>query len=419
MKVSKNKNFMGLIFVLLIYRSLSTGRQGLFSVTYWDKYIIGIICCIMLFLSLLVKNQMKFSVPYTIKKISGWMFFPIIAAWIYSCFIIILNPMEFSGIFTRSFSNVAFAFLAIIQGMLVYLYFREDAVNLTFIAYVACFMTSVLVAFINGGFSQFASMLFDSTYNGSVLEMSELTPAICLFMIYYLYKNRYRGMSKKETAIRVGICFFILIVGMKRILILSSAVIIFLYWFLKRKNERINKWINIISVGLVIVIYVYIYGIRSGLIYDLLEKYNINTMSRMQLWKAVSGTYDFSPLYFGRGLGYSSKWMDYNWSTTGILGLSQTTGLHNDLLKYFIDLGFLGSGIYIYLYLNFISRKIGKLLDRKAEVVYFLLMVLQILCWFTDNVSGFHVFMWPFYLITFSLLSDIREDDPLWKKNIN
>ena len=418
MKQSKLKLPMEILFILLVYRSLATNRQGIFYVSYWDKYIFGIACCVILFVALVARNQMKFTVPHTTIKVAIWLLIPISIAWLYSCVLFIIDPVEFDGIISRSFSNVAFAGLAVVQGMIVYLYFKKDAVNLIFFAYVASFMTSVIVAFLNGGVMQFAAMLFDSTYNGSVLEMSELTPAICLFMIYYLYKYKYRSMPRKEMIIRIGICLFILIVGMKRILILSSVIIIFLYWLINKKNGTLNRWVNIISVCLILVIYLYLYGIKSGLIYDIFEKYNINTMARVQLWEAVSGTYEFSPFYFGRGLGYSSKWMDNNWSITGIIGLSQTTGLHNDLLKYFIDLGFWGIGVYIYTYINIITKKIGSILDKKAELVYFLLMILQILCWFTDNVSGFHVFMWPFYMITFSLLSDVREEDKLWNRDI-
>lgn len=407
-KVSKTKITMKIFFVLLIYRSLMTERQGIFHVTYWDKYVFGIICCVMLFVALIAQNYEKYVISRTVTRIMCWLITPITIAWLYSCVLMIVQTDKFSGILTRSFSNVAFTMLAVIQGVLVYLYFREEAVNLTFIAYVCCFMTSVVIALMNGGLYQFGAMLFDSTFNGSVLEMSELTPAICLFIIYYLYKYQYRGMSKKETIIRTGICVFILLIGMKRILILSLMCIAVLYSFLKWKRGRLNLWIDIITIGLILVIYLYIFGISSGILFDLFQKFNINTMARLQIWKAIDQTYDFSLFYFGKGLGYATKWMDNNWSTIGIIGLTQTTGLHNDLLKYYIDLGFWGIGIYIFVNLNIIAKKIGKMLDKKAELVYFLLVVLQILCWFTDNVSAFHVFMWPFYLIVFSLISDVR-----------
>lgn len=106
----------------------------------------------------------------------------------------------------------------------------------------------------------------------------------------------------------------------------------------------------------------------------------------------------------------NDKTFEYNnWQTIGINGLTETTGIHNDLLKYFIDLGFVGFIVYLYIYLIYINKKISKIFDKKSAYIYFLLILFQILCWFTDNVSIYHTFLVAFFLLIFSLKSDTKD----------
>ena len=406
----KANNINKLIILLLIYRSVATDRQGIFSVTYWDKYIYGILCCCILFFSILLRQSGKYSISKIEKKIFLWIFVPIVITWIYSMLINVFSPFEFSGYFTRALSNVMFPLLSLLQGLMLFKYFGHKAIDITFAAYSLSYGTSIVVAFLNGGLNQFFLMMVDSTYNGSVLEMSELSPAFCLFLIYYLYEYKYRGLSKKKMIFREVICAFVLIIGMKRILIIASGIIIVVYFFLRNRTKNIRFWTRFMTIGVIFISFIYIYTIKSHLLFEILNKFNINTMSRAEFWLAIETTYSFSPLYLGHGTGFVSKWMDNNWHTFGIIGLNQTTGLHNDILKYYIDLGFIGFAMYLYWSLKSVSDRIAKILDNRAAFVYFLMMLLQVLCWFTDNISSYHVFLYPFYMIIFCLIDDVQKE---------
>ena len=397
-----------IVVFLLLYRVIATERQGVFDVSYWDKYIYSIICCCIIFTAIVLKNKMKYPISKVEVKLLFWEFLPFLVAGFCSLMITALNPVGYPRYYTRMLSNVMFPLLSILQGLMFFKYFGREAIDLTFFAYTAGYITSVAVAFLHGGLTQFALMIFDSTYNGSVLEMSELSPAFCLFSVYYLYEYNYRKLSQKKMLLREFICLFVLIVGMKRILILASIASLATYLFLCRNMSKIKFWTNFISVALIAVSLLYIYSIKSGILFKILETFNVNTMSRSSLWNGIKNEYFFSPLFFGRGMGFTSKWMDNNWQTLNIIGLTGTTGLHSDLLKYYIDFGFSGFIVFMFWNLKSVTIRIKKTLDEKAAFVYFLLMLLQVLCWFTDNVSAFHIFMFPFYMIVFCLVSDVR-----------
>lgn len=406
----KGRQLTKFLFILIVYRAVATDRQLLFTVSYWDKYIFSILGCVLLGICLLIRNKSAIPVHKNVLKISRLLFVPIIFIWAYSMIVTVINQVNFDGYYTRALSNVAFPLLSIIEAVLAFMYFQDEAVDTLFIPYALTYITSIIVAFLESGFKQFYSMIFDSTFNGSVLEMSELLPAIALFLIYYLFQMKYRGMPLKQGLPKVILCTTFLIVGWKRILVLSIIIVILLYIFLLGNTKRVLKRSLVISIIFITLQYIYVYLIRSGTLYQIISSLNIETMARATMWSHLPGVYQFSPLFLGRGVGYVSKWMDNNWHTLGIIGLTQTTGIHNDVLKYYIELGFWVFGIYLFWILYYNTFKIKKELDNKSALIYYIMMVFQILCWFTDNVSGYHTFLFPLYLIIFSMIRDTAKE---------
>lgn len=140
------------------------------------------------------------------------------------------------------------------------------------------------------------------------------------------------------------------------------------------------------------------------MIYTFIQKNNINSMARADLWKGIEGTYEFGITFVGRGIGFVSKWMDNYWMTLNINGLTGSMGIHNDILKYYIELGFLGLCAYFYTLLYWNAKRIFLRIGHKETFIYFVLTLFQMLIWFTDNISIYHNFLWIMYLLFFSLI---------------
>lgn len=402
------KTLIKLLFIILVYRSLATDRQMIFNVSYWDKYIFTGLGSIMLLLCLLIQNEFKLSIPKRVRDIFLILLLPIIIVWCYSLVTTLIIPVGFSGYNTRSISYICYNAFSALNALLVFLFFKDEAVNISFIPYCLSFFTSVIVSFVHNGFNDFYRMLFDDTFNGSVLEMSELLPAIGIFLIYYLFQ--FSITRNNDYLKRIVVCLIILTIGTKRIIIISILIIFVLYFFLKKKaSKTILSLEAIIGSILILVMYVFIYLIKSEYLFYLLSKYNVNTMSRTPLWLSVKHTYEFSPFFIGRGLGYVTLWIDNNWSTIDIIGLKGSIGLHNDVLRQYIDMGFWGFAIYYFYYLIYLPRHFFNIVGKNSSLIIFSIIVYETLCCFTDNVSGYHVFLWPMYLAIFLLAEKFEE----------
>lgn len=402
--MKKKLNLIAIIYVISVYLALATERQKIYNVQYMSKYYIGIIICVILFLLLIIKQKNTIIINIKQLYIAKIMFLPVLLIYIYTLFIYFYKPIEYSGLMSRALGNVMYSLLAIIQAYIIIAYFKKDAIKYTFLAIIISYFTSIIVAFKEGGVQQFISVITDSSYSGSVLEMHELAPIVAMFIFYYMYLLYLKKISKYKGFINICICLAILILSMKRIVILTTIIALFLFLFLKRNKKNFLNIIAFLSISLIIIAYTYVFLIKSGYLYTILDMYNINSMSRAQIWSGISNQYDFSVLYLGRGLGFSSIWMDNNWNILGINGLTQSTGLHNDILKFYIDLGFIVCGLYLFnlLYIN--TKKIYYKLNKNSALLYFVLIVLQILTWFTDVISGYHNYQWMFFLLIFSLL---------------
>lgn len=413
----KKSTITSIIYIILVYLAVATDRQGIYNVTYMSKYYFGIVICIMFFLFLIIRQKNKIIINRLQLYVAKMNFLPIVIVYVYTIMICIFNRVTYEGFTSRAIGLVVYSLLAVIQAYIVYEYFGEKSIIYTFTAIVLSYLTSVIVAFKNGGINEFIKMVTDSNFHGSVLEMHEVAPIISLFLFYFLYLLYFKEGKRRTLLRNIFICIMILILSMKRILLIACILTMFIFLFLRKKEKRFLHCFAIMSVTIIFISYIYVYAIESGIMYIILDKYNINSMARVELWSGIKSQYKFSPLYLGRGLGYSSIWMDNNWQNLNIQGLNQTTGLHNDILKFYIDFGFIGTLIYFFNFLYLNTKRIYKKINHNAASIYFTLISLQIFIWFTDVVSLYHNFQWIFFLIIFSLLSLNKKYSVLNKYN--
>ena len=236
-------NPIAVLYILLVYLELATDRQHLYPVTYMTKYYIGILIVI-LFGLLLVGREKVIFVNKKLSYLAKLLAIPIIILFLYSVFLNVINPVSFNGYFSRLSSTTIFGLLAIFQAMIVFQFFGQKVVDYTFMAISLSYLTSIVVAYKEGGLSQFILMITDDSFNGSVLEMHEVAPITALFILYYLY-----GFFTKENNFsfvfrRIFIVFIILFLSLKRIVFLSVLIIIpvflVIYWSYKQIS-RIGK----------------------------------------------------------------------------------------------------------------------------------------------------------------------------------
>jgi len=355
------------------------------------KYYIGILI-IVLFILLLVSLGKVIFVNKKLLYLAKILAMPTIVLFFYSVLLHLMNPVQFSGYFSRLSSMTIFGLLAIFQAMVVFQFFGQK----------------------------------DVSFNGSVLEMHEVAPITALFILYYLYQYFIKENSFSAVFRKILIALIILFLSLKRIVFLSVLIIIpvflVIYWYYKKvsklgKERKILSLLNAFSLVFITGIFLYVYSIKSGFIYTFIQEHNINSMARTDLWKGIESTYSFTPIFMGRGVGFASKWMDNNWMTLNINGLTGSMGIHNDILKSYIEIGFVGLSIYFYTLLYRNAKRIFVKIGHKESFIYFVLTMFQMLIWFTDNISIYHNFLWILNLLLFSLTNSDTELENLDFKN--
>ena len=105
----------------------------------------------------------------------------------------------------------------------------------------------------------------------------------------------------------------------------------------------------------------------------------------------------FSLGFLGRGIGIVEKLLEcYN--------ISAFANLHNDLLKFYVELGFIGLGLYLASYIMMFL--IAERYFGKSSMSYlFLVSIYTIIIFATDNISIYLIYLIPMYVTMFAVLS--------------
>lgn len=208
------------------------------------------------------------------------------------------------------------------------------------------------------------------------------------FFIYYVFRKKW-GLC--------AIAAFLMFLTDKRIVVLAvaAAVLIQGILWLFRHDKRVvfSIW------GLVaFVTNVYLWLIYSGTLEQFCKGVGINTNGRVKMYGKVVEWFEHTFLSFGNGLGIVEMLLSA-WN------VEKFSNLHNDLLKFHIELGFVGLLLY------FISFAVAfylveKRFGSKAMSLFVSMAVYTILLFFTDNVSIYIIYLIPVYSIYFAVLCE-------------
>ncbi len=213
-----------------------------------------------------------------------------------------------------------------------------------------------------------------------------------IFALYYAY-------TKKWKLFAAAILFMLF--AEKRIAIVAMAAALFvmgILWIFRQ-----SKKLALIIWGMVsVVAYGYIYLIYSGILDAFCWGANINTNGRVEMYSRMAQEAEFSLGYFGKGLGMVEQLLEH-WN------ILTYVNLHNDLLKFYVELGFIGFFVYLLSYgimLYVAEKKFG---ESKMSFLL-VLSVYTMVMFMTDNVSIYMLYLVPLYSTFFAVLASKREN---------
>lgn len=252
---------------------------------------------------------------------------------------------------------------------------------------VIAYIPAVLKHFLQYGIIGGVSLLFSGNADklGIELEVHTLTYVFGFLAIYYFYKKLYENNHQNKRNFYISL--FLMLIGVKRIAILATAVALLLLIVFKIfKNKTINKTIYY-SLMLIFcfVPLIYVFLIHNGTFEALMNEYGINTSSRLRFWNYFQYHYSVDPTFIGKGISYSHRimWHEY----TGIKQLGHVTNLHNDILGIYMGLGFVGSIVYWYLFFAKRALFLSKYVSLRAGTFCLVVSIYYFICFSVSNVG--------------------------------
>ena len=236
--------------------------------------------------------------------------------------------------------------------------------------------------------------LAESTVATSALEVHELTYCLGLCIIYYLFFEK-KDERKNKSRIIILIALFIL--GNKRIgfggIIISGLFALFVH---RKGLRKFNIWLIGITGTIICITYVAL--LYSGEVTSFLLNAGINMMGRDTIYTYFTNMTSFSPDFLGWGISAVSKSME-NMSRVEVGNMVNVRGLHNDILKVYIECGFFGSIIWYWYNLIGIPIKLFNNFGEKDATLYIALAIFSFITYLTDNTENYFVFQVILFLI--------------------
>lgn len=254
-----------------------------------------------------------------------------------------------------------------------------------------------------------------------MLEVNDLTFAFGPFLIYLL-------LNRKEVPhffLWLLVVTFLFMAGLKRIAIPAVILGVLIAFLLKKLPEKAARQTALcLSVGMMLVSFLYIAGIRMGLFEYLEAKLGINTMGRVNMFDNLAPYYDINFTFMGRGTGFE-RYVD--WASGTIFQTPQRTimQIHNDFMRMYLNIGFVGYWIWLWGYLVVRIRYWFRYAGKSAGCTFFAICIYCFVLYATDNTIYYPYTMIACALVPMSCNLDALADAELdkrsahWGKQLN
>lgn len=361
------------------------------KVSFWTISIVVILFTFIVKLGIITLSKKEI---YKFILIIG----PYIMLLLYS---IILSIIKNRISVKRTISENFVVIIAGITAFILYKLFKKNIVNIIFYAAVCNYSVYVVVYVLRYGiygFTHFIQISEAAEIYGKLLEVHEVTFIFGILFVYFFINY------DKSNLIKLIISAIYMFLGYKRILFGAILISIVLYCFFKQKKIRNNVKIwGYLLFGLCIF---WLWFVNSNY-YELIAMklgiaLNSRTFSGNGLYGRLSEYYTLSPFYTGYGVGFVHNIM-IKYAT---LHNSGTTGFHNDILKYYIDLGFIVWFLFFGNMCIFITNNIKKTVSLKSAIHYLTLLTVTIICWTTDNLASYPNYLFVTFVLYFCVIFD-------------
>ena len=261
-----------------------------------------------------------------------------------------------------------------------------------------------------------------NTFKNRKLEISKaIFWAIAICNIRFIPKFSYNDLLESQYAFIFGVYvlyFFIkcewkyvifssllLFLAHKRIAISSVLIALCIILIIKLINDYKHKKrvLVFVSITTVFLSYLFVWLIIGGVVQDYLRVHNISLMGREHIWGIMSNQVTYKPGFVGKGIGFVQAILAQIHFNDAALNL------HSDLYSAFIEIGFIGFGLWVSSYFIFLYY-MGKRNELSIHTIAytFVFIVYTIALYSTDNVLIYIEYWLPLNLILLEIVNKKR-----------
>lgn len=327
-----------------------------------------------------------------LKKIS-W-FLTIYGVWIciilvYSLIIWIYN-FETVSYMMRGASKLSYQFILILCVFAAAYMFGEKGIHYTFYglalgnALIALlYVPSYGVGGVISSVTTFVLHPGEAVGYMRMLEIHDITFTYGFFLIYFIFFDRISSKKMKAFNIITALIFFF--VGFKRIAIASFAIMLVVCWILKKLSPRAQNGImKTVLILCVVGAFLYLFIIKENIFMIIMDRFGIDVMGRNILYGYIDKYYKLSPAFIGYGFEYVHMMM----LEIAEIGGKQFNGMvdiHNDFMRVYIEMGFLGFFAWLMYTLVFQYSRIKSKIGIDTARLFFVCELYIFLTYMTDN----------------------------------
>ena len=314
-------------------------------------------------------------------------YFPFLMFWSWSLVLWIMQLQDRDYI-VRGSLNTIYMFTIIGYFLSAYYLFGGRSIYLNF--YTMCAantvkLLQVCLAYSPGQvFSEYFALLRTFTgETGDAIHAMELHDMVFGFGPYIVFFLLYRKKGRLQLGHLLLACFFFTL-ALKRIAVpgvILGALVGGIY--LRLPDRFKTLFARLVGYTAIVGVFLYIWGIRSGVYFQLADALHIDLMSRDFLFTYYEDLYDFSPTYLGQGIRFI---YEYGQNTT-----TQVGAVHCVFLEFLIETGFWCWTIWLFYEMRFRIHRVAKRFGLRSAAFLLAATVYMWTTFMTDNTS----FYWP------------------------
>lgn len=276
-------------------------------------------------------------------------------------------------------------FFGIILAYTALVLFKKQALRIGFLIIFLSWFLVLGKGFLTQGFSVFSNAIAAGWLGKSgvnILESSELVLAAAYYWCIYLFMGK---KEKKKTVILTILILFMILLGFKRITVLAvgaSTILYILFKYLNKENKQ--KTLKALSIaGIVVCLLYLVFVFNSAFFNKFLLKFGIDSMARNIFYEYICSNAKFSLFFTGLGRGSVMALMRQQYD--GYIYV------HSDILKMYVEIGFLFFIIYLAYYFIGLTKYIEKTHGLNCSIAYFICITFTFVLYLTDNTESYYI----------------------------